>query len=79
MENGSATDFERYPVFENVNDLPVIELPVRTEHWSIEEILTSFIEAISLYYAWLMNSITDDMAPDAFEVEEVLQPYMSNI
>lgn len=73
------TDFEKYPVYQNVDDLPVIELPVRTEHWSMEEILTSFIEAISLYYAWLMNSITDDMAPDACEVEEVLQAYLNDI
>lgn len=70
------SDFSTYPVFENPDDIPVIELPVRTEHWTMEEILASFIEAISLYYAWLTNSITDGAKPDLQEVEEVLQAYL---
>ncbi len=69
-------DFTTYPVFDNPNDLPVIELPVRTEHWTIEEILASFIEAISLYYAWLTNTIADDPELDENETEEVLQAYL---
>ena len=71
-------DFESYPVFTNPDDIPVVELPVRTERWTIEEILTSFIEAISQYYAWLANAITDDTQPDAYEVEEVLQAYLND-
>lgn len=70
-------DFTSYPVFDNADDIPVIELPVRTERWTIEEILTSFIEAISLYYAWLTNTMTDDTESDEGEVEEVLQAYLS--
>ena len=69
-------DFKKYPVFDNPDDIPVIELPVRTEHWTIEEILRSFIEAISQYYAWLTNTLTDDTPPDQSEVEEVLQTYL---
>ena len=69
-------DFVSYPVFNNADDIPVIELPVRTEYWEIEEILTSFIEAITQYYAWLTNTITDDTEPDEREVEEVLQAYL---
>ena len=62
------------PVFENPDDIPVIELPVRTEHWTMEEILASFIEAISQYFMWLTNTpITE---PNQDEIEEVLQAYM---
>lgn len=72
-------DFETYPVFDDPEDIPVIELPVRTEHWTMEEILTSFIEAISRYYAWLTNTITEQSSPDEGEVEEVLQAYLREI
>ena len=71
-------DFANYPVFDNWDDIPVIELPVRMEHWTLEEILTSFIEAISQYFAWLTNTITDDTEPDEREVEDVLQAYLSD-
>ena len=69
-------DFKNYPVFENFDDIPVIELPVRTEHYTIEEILSSFIDAISMYYVWLSNSLTDDYATDINATEEVLQAYL---
>ena len=69
-------DFTSYPVFDNPDDIPVIELPVRTERWTMEEILASFIEAIWQYYAWLTNTITDGSKPDLDEVEEVLQVYL---
>ena len=70
-------DFTTYPVFENPDDIPVIELPVRTERYTIEEILYSFIEAITEYYAWLTNTITDNAETDESEIEEVLQSYLS--
>lgn len=69
-------EFDPYPVFNNPYNLPVIELPVRTEHWTMDEILMSFIEAITLYYAWLTGSITDDTEPNENEAEEVLQAYL---
>ena len=69
-------DFASWPVFENPQDIPVIQLPVRTEKWTMEEILTSFIEAISLYFTWLTNTITDRTEPNEAEVEEVLQAYL---
>ncbi len=69
-------DFTSYPVFDNPDDLPVIELPVRTERWTMEEILTSFIEAISLYFAWLTDTMTEDTKPDEDGVEEVLHAYL---
>ena len=70
-------DFTTYPVFANPDDIPVIELPVRTERYTIEEILYSFIEAITDYYAWLTNTITDNAETDESEIEEVLQSYLS--
>jgi hypothetical protein len=69
-------DFASWPVFDNPEDIPVIELPVRTEKWTMEEILTSFIEAISQYFAWLTNTITERTEPNEAEVEEVLQAYL---
>ena len=61
------------PVFQNPDDIPVIELPVRTEHCTMEEILTSFVEAISQYFMWLTNIPVTE--PNQDEIEEVLQAY----
>ena len=69
-------DFKDYPVFDNPDDIPVIQLPVRTERRNMEEILRSFIGAISAYYMWLTDEISGKTAPDAEEVEEVLQLYI---
>lgn len=71
-------DFKTYPVFDNEADIPVIELPVRTERYSIEEILCSFIEAISHYFAWLTNQLDDGFKPSENEVEEILQAYLKS-
>ena len=68
-------DFSSYPVFDNKNNIPQIKLPVRTEYSSIEEILTSFIEAITDYYAWICNEI-GNYEQDEKDVEEILQAYM---
>ena len=70
-------DFSSYPVFEKEDDIPAIRLPVRTEHYTIEEVLTSFIEAISCYFAWISNIIVDEFTPDENDVEEILQAYLS--
>lgn len=71
------TDFCSYPVFNNTEDVPEIRLPVRTEHSTIEEILTSFIEAITGYYAWICNEIYEGYSPDEEDTEEILQLYLS--
>ena len=71
-------DFSAYPVFENPDDIPVIELPVRMEHWTPEEVLTSFIEAISQYFVWLMGKNVAAYVPDPEEIEEVLQAYLQD-
>ena len=66
------------PVFDKAEDIPLIRLPVRTEHSTIEEILTSFIEAITDYYAWLCNEISEEYAADENEVEEILREYLAS-
>jgi hypothetical protein len=71
-------DFKSFPRFDNEADIPVIELPVRMEHWTMEEILLSFICGISQYYAWLTNTITDTYEPDEAEAEEVLEAYLQH-
>ena len=68
-------DFANYPVFENPDDIPVIELAVRTERRTTEEILASFIEAISRYYTWLLN---ENHIPEENEVAQVLQAYLND-
>ncbi len=70
-------DFNTYPVFNNRDDIPQIRLPVRTEHSTIDEILTSFIEAITNYYAWICNEMSEGYKIDEVEVEEILQAYLS--
>lgn len=70
------SDFISYPVFNNPEDIPELRLSVRDEHWTIEEILTSFIEAIMYYYVWICNENLDSYEPDEAEVEEVLQEYL---
>ncbi len=72
------TDFSDYPVFENKDDIPEIRLPVRTEHSAFDEILTSFIEAITVYFAWICNEITEDFIPNDSDVHEVLQEYLKS-
>ena len=71
-------DFTTYPVFDNKNDIPEIHLPVRTEKSTIEEILSSFIEAISLYFLWICNELTEVSNVDEDEVEEILQKYLNS-
>ena len=71
-------EFSEYPRFENSSDMPVIRLPVRTEHSTIEEILTSFIQAVTCYFIWLSNAYEPDNfpLPDDDHVEEILQAYL---
>ena len=70
------SDFSCYPVFQNKDDIPIIRLPVRTERSTVEEILGSFIEAITDYFAWICNEITDDFEPRENDVDEILAEYL---
>ena len=69
------SDISPYPVFDCKEEIPEIRLPVRTERSSIEEILSFFIEAITDYYAWLCQEITDEYIPDEDLVESILREY----
>lgn len=69
-------DFSDNPDFENADNIPQILLPVRTEHSSTEEILSSFIEAITCYFAWICGIIDEAYTPNTDEVEEILQAYL---
>ena len=68
--------FKAYPTFTDPDDIPVIELPVRTEHRDMEAVLRSFIEAISLYYMWLGNDITPECTPDSERADKILKAYL---
>lgn len=68
-------DFSTFPVFDNFDDLPVIELPVRTEKWTMDEILLSFIEAITHYFAWLSKLDMHSFKPDEELVETIFRAY----
>ena len=70
------SDFDTCPIFENIDNIPEIRLPVRTEKSTMEEILTSFIEAITCYFAWICNEISENYVPNEKEVEEILQEYL---
>jgi hypothetical protein len=72
------TDFSDYPVFNDPDGIPKIRLPVRTEHSTIEEILCSFIEAISDYFAWICNELHEGSVPCESDHEEVLQRYLNS-
>ncbi|MBR4451647.1 MAG: hypothetical protein IKS39_07430 [Clostridia bacterium] len=85
MKNGKRVgyifywaDFNNYPEFDNVDDIPQIRLPVRTEHSTIEEILTSFIEAITDYYSWICNEIIEDNTVDDGLADTILQRYLNS-
>jgi inorganic pyrophosphatase len=69
-------DYDSYPVFRNKEDIPQIRLPVRTEHSTIEEILGSFVEAITDYFAWICNEMEEGFVQNQNDVEEVLQAYL---
>ena len=68
-------DFNTFPVFENFDDLPVIELAVRTERSSMDEILRSFIEAVTCYFAWLSRMDMHTFRPEEALTEAILRAY----
>ena len=70
-------DFATFPVFDNFDDIPVIELPVRIEKRTMDEILGSFIEAISHYFAWLSNLDVKSFAIDPALTQKILNAYLT--
>ena len=68
-------DFATFPVFDNYDDLPVIELPVRGEKSSMDEILAAFIEAMTHYFAGLAHMDMNTFEPDEALTQEILRSY----
>ena len=68
-------DFKNYPNIYSKDELPSIELPVSKNKWSVDEILTSFIEALSMYYAWCLNIMHDNYEVDNSLVDAILKEY----
>lgn len=68
-------DFKNYPNIYSENELSSIELPVSKNKWSVDEILTSFIEALSMYYAWFLNIMHDNYEVDNSLVDSILKEY----
>ena len=66
-----CVDFKTYPYFDNPDDIPVIELPVRSK--DAEKILLFFIEAITRYFAWMAN---ESFADDPDFKKSVLERYL---
>lgn len=71
-------DFDNYPNFDDEEDIPVIVLPVKDEQWTYEEIIGSFVEALTDYYAWCLN-IIEDYELDEEEVEEIAENYLKTL
>ena len=67
-------DFADYPVFEKEADIPVIELPVKTER---KKLLATFTEALTHYFAWLCNEYHCGFVPDPQMTESILQAYLA--
>ncbi len=72
------TEFSDYPNFGEKDCIPEIRLPVRTEYWTIEEVLISFIEALTNYFAWICDELTPDFLVDEDSAEEVLCEYLKS-
>ena len=68
-------DYPCLDVFENFDDIPVIELPVRVENQSLEAVLKSFAAAISHYYAWLQGLDMHTFVPEEELTEAIVRDY----
>ena len=68
-------DYPSLEVFDNFDDIPVIELPVRLENQSLEAVLRSFAAAISHYYAWLLGLDMHSFDPEEALTEAILRDY----
>ena len=72
-------EFATYPVFDNYDDIPVIELAIRTENRTMDEILKALIDAISCYFAWLSRLDMGCYKPDPVLTEQILREYKETL
>jgi len=70
-------DVDTSSVFDDEDATPMIRLPVRDERWTITEILASFIEGITDYFAWLCHR---ELSADEKEctIEDILYAYQQS-
>jgi hypothetical protein len=68
-------DFSTFPVFTHEPDIPVIRLAVRKERQTMEKILTALTEAITHYFVWLANEMTEAYEPDKETVHAIMDSY----
>lgn len=70
-------DYESLANFDSFDDIPVIELAARGEKQSLDALLSSLIDAISHYYAWLSGEDMKKFQPDQALTEEILRKYQN--
>ena len=70
-------DVDTCSVFDDEDATPMIRLPVRDDRWTITEILASFIEGITDYFAWLCRR---ELSADEKEctIEDILYAYQQS-
>ena len=70
-------DYESLSVFDNFDDIPVIELAARCEKQSVNDLLSSFAAAITCYFAWLSGLDMHTFEPSRDLTEKILQSYLT--
>jgi hypothetical protein len=70
-------DYESLANFDSFDDIPVIELAARGEKQTLNVLLSSLIDAISHYYAWLSGEDMKKFQPDQALTEEILRKYQN--
>ena len=70
-------DFKDYPNITNTEELPVIVLPVKDDYWTFDEIIGSFVEALTHYYKWCLN--IEMKETDNKEIDLILNEYFNTI
>ena len=70
-------DYESLANFDSFDDIPVIELAARGEKQTLNVLLSSLIDAISHYYAWLSGEDMKKFQPDQELTEEILRKYQN--
>ena len=70
-------DYESLSSFDSFDDIPVIELAVRCEKQTMDEVLRAFTEAITCYFAWLSGLDLSTFKPDEKMVTEILEEYQN--
>ncbi len=60
---------------DDLSQMPVLRLPVRTEKSTMEEILGSFAEGLDMYFTWIKGEMHEEYKADEQWVDSVLNKY----